>query len=85
MKNKHRKTLTAVYRHPTASGIVFADIEALVMALGGVVREGDGSRVAFDLGEGARLYLHRPHPGKEAKKYQVEEVRAWLDERGVTP
>ncbi|WP_280547534.1 type II toxin-antitoxin system HicA family toxin [Halomonas sp. 11-S5] len=85
MKTKHRKTLAAVYRHPTASGIVFADIEALVVALGGEVREGDGSRAAFELGDGGRLYLHRPHPGKEAKKYQVEDVRAWLDERGIRP
>lgn len=85
MKTKHRKTLAAVYRHPTASGIVFADIEALVVALGGEVREGDGSRVAFELGDVGRLYLHRPHPGKEAKKYQVEDVRTWLDERGIRP
>jgi hypothetical protein len=85
MKTKHRKTLAAIYRHPTASGIVFADIESLIVALGGEVREGDGSRVAFELGASGRLYLHRPHPGKEAKKYQVEDVRAWLEERGIRP
>lgn len=49
------------------------------------VREGNGSRVVFELEEGGRLYLHRPHPGKEAKKYQVEEVRAWLRDRGIMP
>lgn len=85
MTTKHRKALAAIYRKPTASGIVFADIEALIVAVGGEVREGDGSRVAFELEEGGRLYLHRPHPGKEAKKYQVEEVRAWLRDRGITP
>lgn len=85
MQTKHHKTLAAVYRRPTASSIVFADIEALVVALGGEVREGDGLRIAFELGKGGRLYLHRPHPGKEAKKYQVEDVRAWLDEREVKP
>ncbi len=25
--------------------------------------------------KGSRQYLHRPHPGKEAKKVQVEELR----------
>lgn len=49
-----------------------ADIEALVLSLAGEVREGDGSRVVFEL-HGSRKYLHRPHPGKEARKYQVEE------------
>jgi len=61
----------------TRSGIVFSDIEGLVTAIGGEVREGKGSRVAFEL-KGSRRYLHRPHPGKEAKKYQVEELREWL-------
>jgi len=30
-------------------------------------------------------YLHRPHPGKEAKRYQVEQVREWLAELEVKP
>lgn len=83
MKAKHRKTLEAILTKPTKGGIVFSDIEALLIALGGVVREGDGWRVAFEL-QGSRKYLHRPHPGKEAKKYQVEELREWLRERGIT-
>lgn len=28
---------------------------------------------------------HRPHPGKEAKRYQVEEARELLERAGVTP
>ena len=52
--------------------------------MGGVVREGEGSRVVFEL-SGARKYLHRPHPGKEARKYQVEELREWLAAQGVKP
>lgn len=85
MKAKHRKILTAIFSMPVPAGIVFADIEALVAHVGGEVREGSGSRIAFELGEGPRLYLHRPHPGKEAKRYQVREVRAWLETRGITP
>ena len=59
-------------------------IEALIVGLGGEVREGEGSRVAFEL-KVTRKYLHRPHPGKEAKKYQVEELRDWLLQLEIKP
>ncbi len=84
MKAKHRRTLNAIFATPTQSGIVFADIEALMIALGGEIREGEGSRVVFEL-RNTRKYLHRPHPGKEARKYQVEEVREWLRSLEVVP
>jgi hypothetical protein len=84
MKSKHRKTLQAVFTKPTLAGIVFADLEALLISVGGVVREGEGSRVVFEL-NGKRLYPHRPHPGKEAKRYQVEELRELLTSQGITP
>jgi len=84
MKAKHRRTLEAIFASPTRAGIVFSDIEALVKAVGGEVREDEGSRVAFEL-KGSRRYLHRPHPGKEAKKYQVEELREWLRYLEVMP
>lgn len=34
---------------------------------------------------GSRCYLHRPHPGKEARRYQVEELALWFAELGVMP
>lgn len=77
MKAKHRKTLEAIYAKPTRGGIVFSEIAALIVGLGGEVREGEGSRVVFEL-KVAHKYLHRPHPGKDAKKYQVEELREWF-------
>jgi len=77
MKARHRRLLEAIFSTPTRGGIVFSDIEALIISLGGKVREGEGSRVVFEM-RGSRKYLHRPHPGKEAKKYQVEELREWL-------
>lgn len=82
MKAKHGRTLKAIFSAPTRGAIVFSDIEALIRALGGEVREGEGSRVVFEL-KGSRKYLHRPHPGKEARKYQVEELREWLDKLEV--
>jgi hypothetical protein len=48
------------------------------------VREGDGSRVALHLGNFVK-HAHRPHPGKEAKKYQIEEIRLWLEAQGIRP
>jgi len=84
MKAKHRRTLQAIFAVPTRGGIVFSDIEALVVAVGGDVREGEGSRVVFEI-KGTRKYLHRPHPGKEAKKYQIEELREWFEQLEVVP
>lgn len=63
---------------------MFSEIESLIVALGGEVREGEGSRVVFEI-QGSRKYLHRPHPGKEAKKYQVEELREWFMRLEVKP
>ena len=84
MKVKHRKTLAAIFAKHTKANIKFIDIESLVKALGGEVREGDGSRVVLEL-SGTREYAHRPHPGKEAKKYMVEKIREWLTSLEVTP
>jgi hypothetical protein len=84
MKAKHRKTLEALFATPTRANITFSDIERLIFALGGEVRAGAGSRVVFEL-KGKRVYLHRPHPGREAKKYQVEEVREFLRLLEVAP
>jgi hypothetical protein len=84
MNTKHRKTLAAIFTKPTPGGIVFADIESLVKALGGQVMEREGSRVKIVL-NGQEWRCHRPHPGKEARKYQVEEARELLDRAGVKP
>ncbi|MCR1343206.1 type II toxin-antitoxin system HicA family toxin [Acidithiobacillus ferruginosus] len=63
---------------------MFADIEALILALGGEVLEREGSRVKITL-KSEQWRCHRPHPGKEAKKYQVEEARELLERVGVKP
>jgi len=63
---------------------MFADIESLIISHGGEVREREGSRVRISL-QGEQWRCHRPHPGKEAKKYQVEEARELLERVGVKP
>ena len=84
MNTKHRKTLAAIFTRPTSASIVFADIEALVKALGGSVSEREGSRVRIEL-KGEQWRCHRPHPGKEAKRYQIEEAPELLERAGVHP
>ena len=84
MNSKHRKTLRAIFARPTSSAIVFSNIESLIVALGGEVVEREGSRVKMSL-RGEQWRCHRPHPGKEAKRYQVEEVRELLERVGVLP
>lgn len=68
MNFKHRKTLEVVFDVPTSPSIIFSDLEALISALGGTVHERAGSRVKLVL-HGEQWRCHRPHPGKEAKRY----------------
>ena len=48
------------------------------------VIEGSGSRVRFER-DGMIASFHRPHPAKEAKRYQVRDARDFLVRIGVTP
>jgi hypothetical protein len=82
MNAKHRKTCDAIFSLPTSATIVFQDIESLIKALGGEVLEREGSRVKITL-QGHQWRCHRPHPGKEAKRYQVEEARELLIKAGI--
>lgn len=84
MNKKHQKTLRAIFAKPTSPAIIFADIEALIIALGGEVQEREGSRVKITIAN-EQWRCHRPHPGKEAKRYQVEEARELLERIGVHP
>lgn len=84
MKAKHAKTLRAIFAKPTMATLRFADIESLLIGLGAELHEGEGSRVKFSW-RGDAWHAHRPHPGKEAKKYQIESVREFMERNGVTP
>ena len=84
MNSKHRKTLAAVFRVPVSGTIEWAAIEGLLIAAGAQVIEGSGSRVRFEK-DGHIETFHRPHPAKEAKRYQVRAARDFLERIGVTP
>jgi hypothetical protein len=80
----HRKTLAAVFTDPVSATIRWAAIEALFLAAGSSVIEGSGSRVQFRHGTLIASF-HRPHPAKEAKRYQVRDAREFLTKIGVEP
>lgn len=84
MNSKHLKTLAAVFKSPVSGTIAWVDIESLLIAAGADVIEGSGSRVRFCKGEEIESF-HRPHPAKEAKRYQVKAARDFLIRIGVTP
>ena len=84
VKGRHRQTLAAVFRDPVSRTIKWAAVEALLLAAGARVVEGRGSRVRFEK-DGEVETFHRPHPAKEAKRYQVRAARAFLARIGVTP
>lgn len=84
MNSGQRKTLAAIFATPTPKNLAWIDIESLLAALGCEICEGNGSRVAFRRG-GLKADFHRPHPGKEAKPYQVRDVRDFLIRLGEQP
>lgn len=84
MNSRQRKTLEAVFADPVKSNIAWADIESLLVAVGCRVIEGYGSRVRFEC-KGVIAAFHRPHPAKEAKRYQVRDAREYLTKLEVKP
>ena len=84
MDSKHRKTLEAVFEKPERSNIAWRDVEALLIALGAEISEGNGSRVRVALKD-IRAVFHRPHPRKETNKGAVKSVRRFLEAAGVKP
>jgi len=64
--------------------MVWSDIETLFIALNCRVVEGSGSRVRFER-NGVIAAFHRPHPQKEARRYQVRDARDFLVNLGEAP
>ena len=84
MNSKQKRTLRAIFTEPVSGNIDWSDIESLLLAVGCKVVEGRGSRVRFVRGDEAEFF-HRPHPDKEAKRYQVRAAREFLARIGVIP
>ena len=84
MDSKHQKTLEAIFEKPERANILWRDIEALLIALGAEINDGNGSRRRVAL-KGVRAVFHRPHPRKETDKGAVKSVRRFLEAAGVKP
>ncbi|MEC5324542.1 MULTISPECIES: type II toxin-antitoxin system HicA family toxin [unclassified Aurantimonas] len=84
MNSKHRRTLVAIFAEPVSGSLDWASIEALLMSVGCELVEGSGSRVRFN-SDGAVATFHRPHPAKEAKRYQIRAARDYLIKIGIEP
>ena len=84
MNNKQRKTLEVIFSSPTPKNLAWDDLVSLLNALGCDIVKDGGSHFAFRR-DGCKADFHRPHPGKELKRYQVEDAKAFLIKIGVKP
>ena len=67
MNSKNKRTYKEIYTDPVKPNIEWADIEAMFIALGANISEGNGSRVRVEL-NGERAVFHRPHPESTTDK-----------------
>ncbi|WP_136061643.1 type II toxin-antitoxin system HicA family toxin [Pontiella sulfatireligans] len=82
MNKKHTRTLEKIIEKPERSDIPWKDIESLIIALGGEITEGRGSRVRIYLND-IRAVFHRPHPKRVTDKGAVSSMRRFLKEAEV--
>lgn len=83
LNKRHQRTLEAVFSKEVPATLEWRRIEALFMALGATKDEKRGSSVTFEL-NGKTVTLHRPHPRKEANRYQIRDTRDFLKRVGIT-
>jgi HicA toxin of bacterial toxin-antitoxin, len=84
MNSRHRKILQSIFKDPISGTIDWSDVESLFVGAGARIIEGNGSRVRFEL-DGHVETFHRPHPAKEAKRYQIKAARMFFEKIGVKP
>jgi len=84
VNNRHKETLVQLFKNPVPASIKWAEIEALLNALGAEISEGSGSRVRISL-NGVRAVFHRPHPLPTTDKGAVKSMRRFLTEGGIQP
>ena len=84
MNARHRKALEAIFADPVSGSIKWRDVEALLIACGAEMSEGSGSRVRFTIA-GQTLFLHRPHPSPDTKRWAIRDIREFLTNVGIGP
>lgn len=84
MATRHQKLVAKIFSSPTRSDITYSEMCGLVEHHGGEVQKRAGSRRCIEL-NGVKMSMHEPHPDKELRKYQVEDLREFLERVGITP
>ncbi len=82
MISKQAKTLKTVFGAPTSANVEWAAIERLLVSISCEIVEGSRSRVTL-IYQGHVESFHRPHPAKEAKRYQVRQAKDFLVRIGI--
>ncbi len=84
MNKHHKKTLRSIFAQPISGNIQWRDVESLLKALGAILEERAGSRVAVLLNDRVAVF-HRPHPDPNMDKGAVKDLRRFLESAGITP
>ena len=79
-----RRTSESIFERPTRSDIPWRTSEDVVVALGGEVTPGRGSRRRFFLVRPA-VFRKKPHPERVTDKGAVDSVRTLLRNAGAIP
>jgi hypothetical protein len=81
--SKKEKIVKRLLSHPV--DFSFAELTTLLGLFGYALSEAgktSGSRVVF-IKDGDYIRLHKPHPENILKRYQVDDIAAALQERGM--
>ena len=84
MKRKHLKTLELIFSRPVSANVRWSEVEALLLELGALIEEREGSRALIRL-FGERRVFDRPHPSPMTDIGAVASLRDWLNDNGVKP
>jgi hypothetical protein len=77
LNSSRQKTLEEIFEDPVRSDVQWNKIESLIVALGGDVKEGGGSRVRF-FPNGVVATFHHPLPQNQTDKGTLKSVRNLL-------
>ena len=74
----HENTLDAIFKTPNPVTLKWWRIKSLLTGYGAKSIPGKESRSRFEL-NGVIVTFHRPHSQKEARSYQVRDIRRFLE------
>ena len=84
MNNKNKQVLNAIFTEPKMVSIMYADVETLLYSLGAEITNGKGSRRRFSL-NGRKCNIDEPHKRPNLLRYQVDDIRSFLQSVGIFP